>query len=305
MKGLKYAVAIIVLLSLSFLLIGCNKKTEPSDDTYINWMKDLKDEIRLKDVVIPGSHDAGTQGMVIWAETQEHSVLTQLNSGVRYFDVRVAESGGELKIFHSIIKGQKFDDVADMFVEFIEKNPTEFLIIDFQHFEDNVMKRVVEVIKEKWNPDKYALKSDTDLASLTMGGIREKNARYMITWGSDECVNDTDFLFLRKKSLNSPYNGEMHKKGGEYLIENAFPVYFNSVDDRLFVLQSVMTSPGVATPKNLEKKFSPIMKNYIKEISENKEILNKVNIIMRDYITSDTDKISDIIKLNEIKGNFK
>ncbi len=61
-----------------------------------NWMADprLKDK-RLHELAIPGSHDSVTSGLDWLSEenkisrTQNQSVTNQLNSGVRFFDIRV------------------------------------------------------------------------------------------------------------------------------------------------------------------------------------------------------------------------
>lgn len=65
-------------------------------------MSYLSDETLLVDVVMPGSHDAGT--MSITAEnlhTQSSGFYDQLIGGVRYFDMRVAEFKGTVRCIHA------------------------------------------------------------------------------------------------------------------------------------------------------------------------------------------------------------
>ena len=68
--------------------------------SYDHWMADMSDALGprlLKQVVIPGSHDAGTYnfgGAVAWyAQAQDVDITAQLNAGSRYFDIRAAYPG--------------------------------------------------------------------------------------------------------------------------------------------------------------------------------------------------------------------
>jgi hypothetical protein len=59
------------------------------------WMGDHRDQLKdktLRQIAIPGSHDAGAFADNI-ARTQDLSILQQLSSGVRYFDLRPLYSG--------------------------------------------------------------------------------------------------------------------------------------------------------------------------------------------------------------------
>ena len=48
-------------------------------------MANIKDETLVNEIVMPGSHDAGSYGMVWLGETQQFSIDEQLQMGVRYF----------------------------------------------------------------------------------------------------------------------------------------------------------------------------------------------------------------------------
>jgi hypothetical protein len=57
-----------------------------------NWMQNLKDNVYLRDLALPGSHDAGTaqveKATSNWSRTQAYSIITQLILGMRVFDIR-------------------------------------------------------------------------------------------------------------------------------------------------------------------------------------------------------------------------
>ena len=133
------AVLLVILLTVSVLIIVANSqndKSEPAKELS-QWMGMIKDETLLKNVVIPGAHDAGTKGLSYLAETQDRDTADMLACGTRYFDLRVSKTkNGELKIYHGPFKGVTLDGVLKQFTDFLNNNPTEALILDFQHFEN-------------------------------------------------------------------------------------------------------------------------------------------------------------------------
>ena len=72
------------------------------------WMHDMKelDDRPLRELVIPGSHDAGTFVMEHRIDNnsskcQEISILEQLKAGSRYLDLRAWKAGdGEYWLYH-------------------------------------------------------------------------------------------------------------------------------------------------------------------------------------------------------------
>ena len=99
-----------------------------------SWMKNIEDEAKVSEIVIPGSHDAGTAGFSWLAETQNRSIKDQLNAGTRYFDLRVQSTGKGLVFYHSVFKGNSYTEARSDILDFLALNPSEFVILDFQHF---------------------------------------------------------------------------------------------------------------------------------------------------------------------------
>lgn len=109
--------------------------------TGANWMGFLPDDMVLSDVTIPGTHDSGTAKMHLMmnatAQCQQLSILDQLYSGVRYFDIRL---GIGLALVHGILdlnclyKGEDLylERVIGWFMHFLRDNPTETVIIQPQ-----------------------------------------------------------------------------------------------------------------------------------------------------------------------------
>jgi hypothetical protein len=124
------------------------------------WMEDTlfpaKGNLTLKDIVIPGSHDAGmsalngiggTQGGSINpcnTLTQKQNIGRQLNAGIRMFDLRVGSFKNCIYTKHSSSDcmadavgggyGERFKDILDSIKTFLDHHKKEFIILTFSHF---------------------------------------------------------------------------------------------------------------------------------------------------------------------------
>ncbi len=329
MKKLLAVLLVFVLLlggGASYILIDGHYFVKSGDVQKSNtdWMSLIKDETLLTDIVMPGSHDAGTFNMSYLGRTQGYSVASQLDMGARYFDLRVNKTEDGLYMYHSILNGETFDDVLSAIVSFIEENKSEVLILDFQHFkggsEGDVLSIVTSALVDKGLAVKnQSGKSDLEFISeLTLGGVRGKCV--ILFGGNEELVSQHDFLFGRNndectkgnKVLNSCYISEYNKMNSEAFIDTALPYYYENIKDKidaegykgLFVLQGQLTDGYlIFGPYSKEKRHDENMTDYIKGIKEDAERLALTNIIMRDFLTSE--KCNDIIALNYFKGNVK
>ncbi|APJ38647.1 hypothetical protein [Mycoplasmopsis pullorum] len=103
-----------------------------------DWMKYVDGNKTLSDLSIPGTHDSGmfasthfTWGIAkAWAKTQERNFYEQLKSGIRFFDIRIAE---DMWIYHGPIwSSYTFEKALKEFVDFLKRYPTETIIIRFK-----------------------------------------------------------------------------------------------------------------------------------------------------------------------------
>ena len=126
---------------------------------------------RLKEIIIPGSHDAGlaaeyAQQMTRLSSdaktvTQSVGVGEQAQAGSRFFDVRVQKIDGAMTSFHTApnllgkvplvnkikatktdtrtggASGQGFDGILTELRQFVVSNPTEFVIVRLSHLKDS------------------------------------------------------------------------------------------------------------------------------------------------------------------------
>ncbi|XP_068614857.1 PI-PLC X domain-containing protein 1-like [Brachionichthys hirsutus] len=134
---------------------------------YEEWMSQLPSELHsipLFNLSIPGSHDSMSYDLDIhssilepdrlkkfsriycarkivckWAITQEEDITKQLDSGVRYFDLRIARKPNDadptrLYFHHGLYTRTDVKTVLNMMNDWAERHPKEILILALSHF---------------------------------------------------------------------------------------------------------------------------------------------------------------------------
>lgn len=297
------AVLAAILIAVAICAIIANSKNDASKPTedLANWMSMIKDDALLKHVAIPGAHDAGTKGMPYFAATQDRDIADLLNCGTRYLDLRVSSADGKLLIYHGPSKGTPIASVLEQVCAFVTDNPTECVLLDFQHFDEKeleaqkgVIKLVEDTILDLLVTNNSG-KTDVEYAdNLTMGEVRGK---CLITWGreTDDILNK-NYVFKRnnddgtreKSTLHSYYTGSLNKKSSEKYIKTALPAYiekYKAENKGLFVLQGQLTDGlYVFGPKLREATHTDNMNGYLDGLKESPD-LQYINIVIRDFIS--------------------
>lgn len=313
---------LLLLFFLPFFPASCEapeRIENKPDEFFSRWMDSVADETRIRDIVIPGSHDGASVGMSPLALTQNSSVRTQLAYGVRYFDLRVQKKGDELVIFHGPVSGQPFQKVLASVKAFLDASPSETVILDFQHFKGEAQADTLAAISAIVNPQQYAVKapagSDPVVFTDTLK-MKECRGKYILFWGRQYETGDVknkDFVFFRNNdegtlkncAMESYYNGSLHRKSSEKFIAEALPDYYSRFEKKnkgLFVLQCQLTGQTLlTTPLSREEEHDQNITAYIDGIAEDSRRLSLTNIVMRDFLTDDIRKIKSILRLNTIK----
>lgn len=105
--------------------------------TGCNWMSRLPDDLSIADISIPGSHDAAAAKCQKNSRTQcqQHTIAEQLNTGVRYFDIRLEKGDDGLYLTHGgrdcFFNDERlsFAMVQDWIDGFLFANPGEAVIL--------------------------------------------------------------------------------------------------------------------------------------------------------------------------------
>lgn len=132
----------------------------PQDQS--EWMKRLDGLMHLSQISIPGTHDSmslGWGGDIV--QTQSKSLKNQLISGIRFLDIRLQAYQNYpdlLYAYHGIVYlHASFPGILDIVTEFLEKNPSETILmrIKQENKQDSVFGDLVEKVLTKPKYFKY------------------------------------------------------------------------------------------------------------------------------------------------------
>lgn len=317
-KFRKFLIAIIIVLSISvFVLAACDNVPEStvSDEPVAelsSWMSMIEDDTLLTELVIPGSHDSGTKGMNFIAETQDKTYLEQLERGFRYFDTRVMYTRGEFYMYHSVKGEMKYSQVLEDVKAFLDENPTETVILDFQWTEGGNDKGIFDMLEEKLGDKLINVEGESALEFVKALTLGEARGKCLIFVGQNESNLDRPYQIARDKdseeregsALRSYYNASYNRSSSQKYIEKYIPEYiemFKNSKGGMFVLQGQLTY-ALTSIRDGEAKHDPNMNAYVKGLYDSDD-LQYINIIMRDFVNCE--KASYILNLNVAKKLVK
>nr|ACO10292.1 Phosphatidylinositol-specific phospholipase C X domain-containing protein 3 [Caligus rogercresseyi] len=144
--------------------MGRHKTAKPFVDRS-NWMgelcPDIRERIPLGQLSLPGTHNSFTYTLTktspigpdssewlqnlgkylpiirpyiyLWSKCQSFNVQTQLSSGIRYFDIRLAvKEEKELRVIHALF-GEEVGPILKQIRDFLMFHRDEVIVLDFQH----------------------------------------------------------------------------------------------------------------------------------------------------------------------------
>ena len=95
-----------------------------------SWMQSIPDSTKISQMTIPGTHNSCALYGICCARTQSWSLIEQMQSGLRYFDIRLRLYNNTLRAFHEFIdQKDTFDKILFYALNFLEQNPSESIIM--------------------------------------------------------------------------------------------------------------------------------------------------------------------------------
>ena len=177
MKTKSIIISSVIAVSLiSTSVVGFIVKQKSGSEKYANWMSNLDDNVSLRNINMPGSHDTMALYSIadLAGQCQSLSLHDQLNLGVRFLDIRLKEDHDKLKAIHGFIDQKvSFETITKTIEEFIEKNPNEFIIMSVKEEADPSNSEISfeNALKSYLKSDIYL--KDTELPSK-LGDVRGK-----------------------------------------------------------------------------------------------------------------------------------
>ena len=248
--------------------------------------------------------------------------------------MRVAEFKGTVRCIHANSKdnindtngtGVEFATVLSDIQRFLNDNPSEIIILDFQHLWNDFEDQVVPMIKERLSGKMLTKDKATNYLSLTVGQLWQWGVNFIVIAQDDSSelrgasspnFDGHDWMYKRTENLRSDYYGDTHKSSASALI-GIWPTYFNNFTEdqynKIFILQTQLTSGnGESNLVNREKSIRNDANKFFRNLKNDPTNLAKVNVIMRDFVVDDLSgvdsaqsSIQSIIFLNVYKNQIK
>lgn len=284
---------------------------------YKEWMKYIADEVKLTEVVMPGTHNSGSYGMIPFARCQGDDMYTQFAYGVRHFCIRYHEIvKNRIVLSHGVAMGKPLTYALKSMRRMLEENDSEFFVFDMREYNPQPVgpftfvskaneELMARLINEYLDADRLCFTDYEHISEITFEKIRKSGKRFVI-------LNYRDAYPWCKGNYGtvSPWNPELHGKNAETFSKEVFSHFDNGQTDGIFCFQTQQTpgfdaEVGMAAPKKLDKALRPYYKNIIDTIKDNESFLARANVISGDFMTEDYSKCREIIRLNLFKDTVK
>ena len=253
-----------------------------------NWMQDIEDNRLVCKMSIPGTHDTGAYTGNAWVKTQDKNIEQQLNSGIRFFDIRLVYQNGVLKLCHSsyIFDATFVGDVLKTTVEFLKEHPSETVIMtikqDYDLDKDGATK-YLGALQKALEGDRtltpYMVKSFR--SDFTLGDLRGKmliisrDGRIMTPSGNIPRWPDNASFTSSIASTNGSSTAihvEDHYKSRasdkvSYVAQNirkAQAAFSEPQNDWFITFTSSTGSWGIGIPANTTNQIDPHVNNILK-----------------------------------------
>lgn len=276
-------------------------------------MSHLNLDTRIIDTKIPASHDSSCYPTTnvfqdfanqwVGAVTQLEGYTAQLNTGVRYFDMRIARHNGDLYMHHNTDWFfETFDQVLSQIRAFSDAHPGEYIFLDLD-FDTNDASLSGEILTKITN---HLDESRISTAHVN-GGLFNPNvtwrdlgqARFLIAWSLNNWGGKT-WMMYNEYFRYSPYD-DFDKHDPNWItnyLTNQLAAWDKS---RLMVSQAINTPllSFVTHPGELDANAQATL-NYWAYTH-----LQSANIIMRDFVNAgyNSSIINAIISANHFSSD--
>lgn len=175
------------------------------------WMSKVPDIDRLKltDIIWPGTHNSGMDKkasnyeIIIgnWTTCQNDSFAWQLANGARAFDLRLGYLPGTPKgtyyFHHNGYRSHRvLDELIDAVNAFLDRNPDEFIILDFHHLQDGNQyfnyQQLSDLLVQRLGTRAISPEDD----EKTIGELKAASSKKRVILASRKSVElDTDYFW--------------------------------------------------------------------------------------------------------------
>ena len=276
-----------------------------------NWMGFISDNKSISELSIPGTHDTmANYELTHMVRTQAMSLQAQLESGIRYIDIRCNYTNGKFNINHGII-GLKydFDYVLNVVTNFLKENPTESIFMRIKQERSNKSGQEFDLkLREYVNKYyKYFWQNSTHITNPKLGDIRGKivilndvagsniGLKYNSIDKQDNYYLDTNWsLYSKWQSIKSQLYKARHG--------NNYTVYMNYLSGSggsfPYFVASGQSSPEMSAPRLSTGLVGPLFKNRYPDFPRgnvNDILFEGTNILTTRDIANNSGRVGIIV----------
>lgn len=168
---------VVMALSLAVGMVLLCGQARADNASWMNnlsktdWMSELSTGRRLSSISLLGTHDSGATVNFIYSQTQDTDIATQLNLGIRVFDIRLRGSNtctDPLKVYQgSIFQEKEFDpDILSPINSFLLAHPTETVVMRIKREDGDCNSGFHHMVKIAFDAYPGLLYSGTDANPL-------------------------------------------------------------------------------------------------------------------------------------------
>jgi 1-phosphatidylinositol phosphodiesterase len=124
-----------------------------------DWMAAFSGDTPLRTLTIPGTHDSGARYGGPWVACQNTTVAQQLDSGIRFLDVRCRVTGDAFAIHHgAYYQNLMFGDILIACRDFLAAHPSETVLMrvkqEYSEDSDATFRRIFDLYLDAkgWRP---------------------------------------------------------------------------------------------------------------------------------------------------------
>jgi len=256
-----------------------------------SWMQSIPDSTKISQMTIPGTHNSCALYGICCARTQSWSLLEQMQSGLRYFDIRLRLYNNTLRAFHDFIdQKDTFDKILFYALTFLEQNPSESIIMQIvkEYKAKNCEKSMSQLYEEYIQNIKDKI-IEYKNSEITMGDIRGKILVIKIFGRSTRYM--PGFLIQNQWTVNWRFSINKKKRKIKENIHRALA--FKNYKKIFLNYLSCSSDYAMMTPFTAAKKCNKIALRY----------KGRLGIILMDYPGELL--INHLIEQNKLLSNNK
>ncbi|XP_066926141.1 PI-PLC X domain-containing protein 3-like [Clytia hemisphaerica] len=308
------------------------ESVETVGNSRARWMTNLDASFTTKPITklaIPGSHDCGAyfldasgpvcpdesgiiqaadcstctkQIIVRWSRTQGATIIQQLNAGVRYLDMRIGyRADVDDFFFVHALYGFKISKMFEEIQTFLNDNPKEVIILDFQQFHTftaETHQKFIVMIETYFPNMLYPCNGATEV-NMSLNDFWQNQKQIFARYAAGS-VTDQNPQFWSNKFINTPWYNTADIDVLLTRLDEFFDLY---VSGSLNIHQALL-SPQTCTIvckscSSLEKDLAIPGNSHIRQWIKYKKQENKeVNVFICDFMVQSA-IIPEVLKFNE------